>query len=98
MQKFVEEQNCEYTQLPIEVLMLRYNNGDYKIPSYQRQFEWTEEDQQRFINSIAKRNVIPSLVLNEDTNEGLSDIIDGQNRMRTLYKFCQEKLILMMKK
>lgn len=65
---------------------------NYKIPSYQRPYSWTEEETKElfddlydFYNVEKEDNYfLGSIVLIKDENKPLSQVIDGQQRLTTL--------------
>ncbi len=95
-QKVVDYEIREYI---IELLVLKYSQGlenntsDIFIPTYQRQFVWDEKRQSKFIESLLIGLPIP-YIFTADTEGGRSEIIDGSQRIRTLFYFLENKLIL----
>lgn len=63
------------------------------IPEYQRDFTWNEEKQSRFIESILLGLPIP-LVFVAENKDSAWEIVDGSQRIRTLYAFLNNKLML----
>ncbi len=76
--------------------LLRVNN--LRIPPYQRPYCWTEnevrqllEDVQQSMNAGKKNYRIGSVILHNNKEEGTLDIVDGQQRITTiflLWKVC----------
>ena len=58
-------------------------------PKYQRNVVWNNEQQTRFIDSLAKQLPIPSLCISNSNEEYQS--IDGQQRLMTIYKFLADE-------
>lgn len=58
-------------------------------PYYQRGFVWSNSTQTRFIDSLAKSLPIPSMCFSMDTRTGNWQVIDGQQRMRTIVRFFE---------
>lgn len=75
--------------IPLEDLLTKYTS--FKIPEYQREYSWeieqisdlfydienSEEDQGYFLGSL--------LIYSDDTMKGNAEIIDGQQRLATLF-------------
>jgi len=55
-------------------------------PSYQRNFIWSKADQSDLIDTILKRYPVPSIFLYKKPS-GLFEMVDGQQRSKTIYRF-----------
>jgi len=74
----------------INTLIKVYKEGNLILnPPYQRRFIWSLEDQQILIESIGNNYPIPNLFLLE-TIKGKFDMVDGQQRTRTIISFFNE--------
>ncbi len=74
----------------LSVLIKLYMAGNLNLnPPYQRKFIWSLEDQQILIESIGNNYPIPNLFLLE-TEKGKFDMVDGQQRSRTIISFYSE--------
>lgn len=72
-------------------LVRRLNDEDIEIPEFQRRFVWTQERASRFIESLLLGLPVPGIFLyREDGSEKLQ-VIDGQQRLRTLQTFYSGK-------
>lgn len=71
----------------VEGLVRRIRNGDITIPSFQRQFVWTAKQSSRFIESLLLGLPIPGIFLSRESGSQKLLVIDGQQRLRTLYNF-----------
>jgi len=60
-----------------------------KVPSYQRNYVWNIEQQTLLIDSILKGHYIGQMVLAESKDSNCYDIIDGQQRIKTIYFFIE---------
>src|SRR6202162_2447527 len=78
---------------PVEVIVSRFQKGNFSIPSYQREFVWTPEDQSSFIESVIMGLPIPMMFLAED-DEGTFEIVDGMQRIKALEEFVSNDLTL----
>jgi uncharacterized protein with ParB-like and HNH nuclease domain len=64
-----------------------YSDGDLVInPEYQRLFRWDISQQSSLIESILLNIPIPPIYVYQ-TDEGKWDLIDGQQRLSTIFKF-----------
>ena len=63
------------------------------IPEYQRDFTWDEDRQSKLIESIILGLPIPFIFVAENRNSSW-EIVDGSQRVRTLYSFLNDTLTL----
>ncbi|MBS1703512.1 MAG: DUF262 domain-containing protein [Armatimonadetes bacterium] len=68
--------------------------GELFVPSYQREFVWEVWRRSRFIESILMGLPIPQLLLaqelsGQDEDEGRLEIVDGSQRVRSLWSFVR---------
>jgi hypothetical protein len=64
-------------------------------PTYQRSAVWKPDQKQLLIDSILRKIDIPKIYLRQTNSRGFSyEIIDGQQRMRTLWEFLSSKFPL----
>ena len=77
---------------PIDGLVKRLSSDAIFIPKFQRRFVWTRYQSSRFIESLLLGLPVPAIFLGkeEDTNRML--VIDGQQRLRSLWNFYKGKL------
>lgn len=74
---------------PVDGIINRMNKGDMFIPSFQRQFVWTPRQCSRFIESLLLGLPVPGIFLAKEREGGRFLIIDGQQRMSSLFYFYQ---------
>jgi len=67
-----------------------YNNKDIEPHPCQRNFVWTDEKKQRFLNTISKKGPISGPQFNANS-DSVSEIMDGQNRIRTIIQFMDDE-------
>ena len=91
MSIFSTDTDPKYGQMLITDLMDDYRSGKLLIPSYQRDFVWNKTDQEAFLHSIVSKNVLPALVINKNTITKKNVVIDGQNRLKTIYYYYHGK-------
>ena len=110
MAKSIEEQNLAEQQIieekepvafdtreyPVEVLIDKYQSGEFVIPKYQRNFVWGEDKEKmsKFIESIILDLPIPYLFFADDGETGKLEIVDGSQRVRTLNSFKNNEFAL----
>lgn len=76
----------------IQTVLDRLRGGRVVIPDYQRDAEqWDERKESIFIESILNNLTIPAFFFAEN-DDGTIEVVDGQQRLNTLYKFSQDKL------
>jgi len=80
-------------EFPIEVVVLKYQNNEIKIPEYQRNLEWRPEMKSRFIESLFLGVPVPPIFV-AIMDDGNLEIIDGLQRIGTITEFLQNKLKL----
>lgn len=76
-------------EYPVEVLINKFNVGEFLIPNYQRDFIWEKDKEKmsRFIESILLDLPIPYLFFADEEETGKLEIVDGSQRIRTLKAF-----------
>lgn len=97
--KLAEEQiveqskRIEYylTDYSIELLAMKMGNGQFVIPAYQRDDTWEADRKSRFIESMLLGLPIPFLFFWEK-KDGKLEVVDGSQRLRTIYQFLNNKL------
>jgi hypothetical protein len=85
------------TDYPVELLVNKFreevaDEGDLYIPPYQRQLRWIERSKSYFIESVLLRIPVPPIFLYEV--EGKLEVVDGSQRVRTLFQFINNKFAL----
>lgn len=78
---------------PVETIVGRFQNGNFAIPPWQREFIWSDNDQSLFVESMIMGLPIPMMFLAED-EEGTFEIVDGAQRIQTLERFTDDRLVL----
>jgi len=101
-QKDVEFQTKEFT---VELVVQKYGEGleddanELFVPDYQREFTWDEKRQSKLIESLLIGLPIPYIFISDVSSEdpeydGRVEIVDGSQRIRTLYAFLKNQLQL----
>ncbi|BDU50401.1 DUF262 domain-containing protein [Haliovirga abyssi] len=95
--KNVKYDTKEYT---LELLVSKFNRAieeskttEIFVPFYQRKFVWDEKRQSKFIESLILGMPIPPIYLAE-IDDGVLEIIDGSQRIRTINEFLKNRLKL----
>ncbi len=71
----------------VEGLVKRLNREDIKLPGFQRGFVWSKTEQSRFIESLILGLPVPNIFLAKDSDSKILNIIDGQQRLKTLQRY-----------
>lgn len=71
----------------VEGLVKRLARGDILIPSFQRNYVWTQVEASRFIESLLLGLPVPNVFLARERNSNKLLVIDGQQRLKTLQFF-----------
>lgn len=71
----------------VEGLVKRMNREDVYLPGFQRGFVWSRTDKSRFIESLILGLPVPTLFLARDSVTQKLNIIDGQQRLKTLQSY-----------
>jgi hypothetical protein len=82
------------TEYSVELLANKMRDGDFVVPSYQREYTWEYLRKTRFIESLLMGLPIPFLFFWEDDSTGLLEIVDGSQRLRTIQEFVHGDLKL----
>lgn len=90
LQRQVEYDTKDYT---LELLLDKFEKGDFFIPDYQRQFVWKPNNRSLFIESVLLGLPIPFMFF-AGCDDGRLEIIDGAQRMQTLREFVKRKMKL----
>lgn len=78
----------------VETVLNRLRDDEYIVPDYQRDAgQWTLQKESRFIESVLNNLTVPAFFLWENGG-GVSEIVDGQQRIGTLRRFYNDELIL----
>ncbi len=98
IRKEIEEnrEKIDYNTIdfPIEYLVNQFENKNFYIPNYQREFVWKNEQKSKFVESILMGIPIPFLFLCRNKNNGKLEIIDGAQRIQSLHQFLKNDLKL----
>ena len=70
----------------------KVDSEDLVVPLYQRNLVWTKKDEQGYLRSISKGYPLFGPVININMDTGMQYIMDGQNRLFTIYKFLKGKI------
>ena len=84
--------NSETTKISIGECYNRLKNKDIVIPDYQREYVWTNKQQQLYLESISNGLPLFGPVINTDSETGEQTIMDGQNRLGTIFKFMEDEI------
>ena len=89
-----DEIYVENKPFSISTIMELINDDDLEIsPSFQRRFVWDKTRQSKLIESILLGLPLPSIYLSQ-YSDGKLTIVDGLQRITTIKRFMENKLIL----
>ncbi len=85
----------------LQVLHDKWKNGEIEIPPFQRQFVWTQSQASRLIESFLLGLPVPGVFLYKDKLTQKLLVIDGQQRLKTVFGYfdgylpgAQERFVL----
>ena len=82
----------------VEGLVKRLGRGDIFVPGFQRGFVWRSQDKSSFIESLILGLPVPNIFLAQDSKTKSLNIVDGQQRLRTLESYLKGEFYLTGKK
>jgi 5-methylcytosine-specific restriction endonuclease McrA len=83
----------DFGERTINELGLMFRNRQINLePGFQRQSVWTPLDRRRLVQSIVSQYPIPSIFLYQRNHRGrlVYDVIDGKQRLETIFMFTQQ--------
>lgn len=86
-QRIIRYDTREYT---VEVLLQKFRVKDLVIPDYQRDLVWTHKHMSKFLESVLLGLPIPVIFTALLPETGQLEIVDGSQRLRSLYAFMEE--------
>lgn len=87
------ELRSDFGERTINELCLMFRNRQINLePGFQRQSVWTNLDRRRLMQSIASAYPIPCIFLYKRSHRGrlVYDVIDGKQRLETIFMFTRE--------
>lgn len=84
----------EFGGRTVNELVLLYRNGQINLqPGFQRQSVWSLKDRRRLIQSATSRYPVPNIFLYRRSSRGktIYDVIDGKQRLETIFMFMGVK-------
>jgi len=84
--------NSETTKMSLGECYNRIKDNELKVPDYQRGYVWSKRQQQGYLESLAQNLPLFGPVINIETDTGDQWIMDGQNRIMTIYKFMNDEI------
>lgn len=73
--------------MDIETVLNNLKRGDYVLPKYQRKFVWDKLDVSNLILSLIKNIPVPPMYLYYNNTDGKYVILDGQQRITSLFMY-----------
>lgn len=78
----------------VDGLVKRLKRGDIYVPGFQRGFVWNNTEKSRFIESLILGLPVPNVFLAQDAKTKSLNIVDGQQRLRSLGDFMAGQFYL----
>lgn len=73
----------------LEVLHSQWASGDIQIPNFQRGFVWSQNQASKLIESFLVGLPVPGIFLYTDRQSERYFVIDGQQRLRSIFYFLE---------
>ena len=92
--KFFQDEmfpKSESTKMSIQEFETRFDSKDMVRHECQREFVWSKTQQQNYLRSLSKGYPLFGPVINVDADTGILSIVDGQNRLLTIYKYLKDE-------
>ena len=80
------------TDPSLELLHQRWERGEIEIPRFQRGWVWKHAQASQLVESFLLGLPVPSIFMYRDQQSQHSLVIDGQQRLRTIWGFLEGKL------
>ena len=84
--------HSDMTNMSIRDFEQSVDSGDMVVPEYQRKFVWSKAQQQGYLLSISRGSPLFGVVINTNLQSGIKSVMDGQNRLWTIYNFLKDKI------
>ena len=81
--------SSEARMMSIGQLKHLLDDEELLVPSYQREYVWTKKQQQGYLQTLSQGAPLFGPIINVDRNSGKQYIMDGQNRLFTIYYFLR---------
>ena len=95
MNKFFADEcfpSSEATKMSIGEMINRIDDEELQVPDYQRALVWNKKNIMEYLDSLSKRTPLFGPVINLNTETGEQSIMDGQNRIMTIYQFMRNEI------
>ena len=86
--------NSEATKMSLGQIfnLMSGDDPELRVPNYQREYVWSKKQQERYLESLSRNMPIFGPVINIDTQTGIQWIMDGQNRIVTIFRFLNDEI------
>lgn len=82
---------CATSNIEIETIIKRIDDSRLNLqPDFQRGEVWSVAKQQKLIDTILRNWSMPPIHI-IPANNGISEVMDGQQRLRSIENFCKDK-------
>lgn len=73
--------------MPVDSIVRRLERGDIFVPSFQRNYVWSQKQASRFLESLLLGLPVPGIFLFKEPHNRKLMVVDGQQRLATLERF-----------
>ncbi|MFF2531255.1 DUF262 domain-containing protein [Brevibacillus sp. NPDC058079] len=82
----------ETSNFDVATLLIQHENNPYNLtPSYQRGLVWSVKQKEELICSIVEWLPINAIFLNERSEDEPIEVVDGKQRLTTIFDFCNDR-------
>lgn len=71
--------------------LIKWWNNKLIVPDFQRSYVWNQKKASEFVDSMLRGLPVPSMFFYDDIDNSRLLVVDGQQRLRSLYLFIKEK-------
>lgn len=79
-----------YNTYNLSTLLKWWDTGKLVVPEFQRSYVWGQKKASEFVDSMLRGLPIPSMFFYEDVENNRYLVIDGQQRMRSLFRYMRD--------
>lgn len=71
--------------------LLKWWGNKLIVPEFQRAYVWTQKQASEFVDSMLRGLPVPAIFFYDDSDNSRLLVVDGQQRLRSLYNYIKEK-------
>lgn len=84
--------------MSFDTIVEKFNNFDFVLPKYQRKYVWDQKQIANLALSVIKNIPIPPIYVYQDHTDGTNIILDGQQRIISLFLYYHDLTVKSNKK